>query len=114
MKIQENLVWDKHSGKFIGYVDLAEFNLNHATLLKVEEIATHVLVFLIRSIANLLKFSLANFATTGATATKMFLLLWKAMSICEMNMLKVLTVTCDEASPNRKLFKMHFHMMRMR
>ena len=27
-----------------------------------------------------------------------------------MNMLKVLAVTCDGASPNQKLFKMHFHM----
>ena len=110
MKIQENLVWDKHSGELIGYVDLGDVNLNYATLSKVEEIATHVLVFLIRSIVNPLKFSLANFATTGATATQMFPLLWKAISICEMNMLKVLAVTCDGASPNRKLFKMHFHM----
>ena len=110
MKIQENLVWDKHSGELIGYVDLGDVNLNYATLSKVEEIATHVLVFLIRSIVNPLKFSLANFATTGATATQMFPLLWKAISICEMNMLKVLAVTCDGASPNRKLFKMYFHM----
>ena len=27
-----------------------------------------------------------------------------------MNMLKVLAVICDGASPNRKLFKMYFHM----
>ena len=110
MKIQENLVWDKHSGELIGYVDLINVNLNYATLSKVEEIATHVLVFLIQSIVNPLKFSLANFATTGETATQMFLLLWKGISICEMNMLKVLAVTCDGASPNQKLFKMHFHM----
>ena len=40
----------------------------------------------------------------------MFLLLWKAISICELNSLKVLAITCDGASPNRKLFKMHFPM----
>ena len=40
----------------------------------------------------------------------MFPLLWKAISICEMNELKILAVTCDGASPNRKLFRMHFHM----
>ena len=108
MKIQENLVWDKHSGELTGYVDLGDVNLNYATLSKVEEIAAHVLVFLIRSIVNPLKFSLVNFATTGATATQIFPLLWKTISICEMNMLKVLAVTCDGASPNRKLFKMHF------
>ena len=40
----------------------------------------------------------------------MFLLLWKAISICELNSLKVLAITCNGASPNRKLFKMHFPM----
>ena len=38
----------------------------------------------------------------------MFPLLWKAISTCELNSLKVLAVTCDSASPNRKLFRMHF------
>ena len=60
MKIQENLVWDKHNGELIGYVDLGDVNLYYATLSKVEEITTHILVFLIRSIVNPLKFSLAN------------------------------------------------------
>ena len=40
----------------------------------------------------------------------MFPLLWKAISICELNSIKVLAVTCDGASPNRKLFRMHFPM----
>ena len=52
IKIQENLVWDKHSGELISYADLGDVNLNYATLSKVEEITTHVLVFLIRSIVN--------------------------------------------------------------
>ena len=45
MKIQENLVWDKHTGELIGYVDLGDIDLNYATLEKVDGIATHVLVF---------------------------------------------------------------------
>ena len=32
MKIQEDLVWDKHTGDFIGYVDLGNAELNAATL----------------------------------------------------------------------------------
>ena len=40
----------------------------------------------------------------------MFPLLWKAISICELDSLKVLAVTCDCTSPNRKLFRMHFPM----
>ena len=46
MKIQENLVWDKHTGDLIGFVDLGDTELNYATLRKAEGIATHVLVFL--------------------------------------------------------------------
>ena len=30
MKIQENLVWDKHTGELIGYFDLGEPVLNSA------------------------------------------------------------------------------------
>ena len=65
MKIKENLVWDKHNGELIGYLDLGESDLNYATLLKVTTVAPHVFVFLIRSILNLLKFSLANFPADG-------------------------------------------------
>ena len=60
MKIQEKLVWDKHSDKLIGYIDLRDVNLNQATLSKIEEIATHIFVLLIWSIVNPLKFSLLN------------------------------------------------------
>ena len=34
----------------------------------------------------------------------MFLLVWKAINI------KIVGLTCDGASPNRKVFKMHSHM----
>ena len=40
----------------------------------------------------------------------MFLLLWKTISICEKSSLKVIGVTCNGASPNRKLFRMHCHL----
>ena len=62
MKIQENLVWDKHTNDLIGFVDLGDAELNYATLKK-SELASHVLVFLVRSIVNPLKFSFANFAS---------------------------------------------------
>ena len=32
MKIQYSLVWDKHSGDLIGYVDLGDVEVNYATL----------------------------------------------------------------------------------
>ena len=45
MKIQEDLVWDKHTGDLIGYVDLGNTELNYAALKKTDEFASHVLVF---------------------------------------------------------------------
>ena len=111
MKIQENLVWDKDNGKLIGYVDVGEIDLNYATLSKVTTVASHVLAFLIHSIVNPVKFSVANFATDGISASQMFPLLWKAISICAKSSLKVIAVTCDGASPNRKLFQMHWHLI---
>ena len=104
MKIQENLVWDKHNGELIGYVDLGDIDLNYATLSKVTTVASHVLVFLIRSIVNPFKFSLANFVTDDISASQMFPLLWKAISVCEKGSLKVIIVILDGASPNRKIF----------
>ena len=40
MKIQDNLVWDKHSGELIGFVDSGDININHATLESVQKLAT--------------------------------------------------------------------------
>ena len=108
MKIQDKLVWDKHSGDLIGYVDLGDSEVNCATLKNTESIATHVLVFLIRGIVNPFKFPLANFATSSATSIQIFNLFWKAVGIVEKKgFLKVMAVTCDGASANRKFFQIH-------
>ena len=110
MKIQENLVWDKYTKERIGYVDLGDIELNYATLPKVNEIASHIMVFLVRNIVNPFKFSLANFATKDIQTSQIFPLLWKTVGICELNSLKVIAVTSDGTSENRKLFKMDFHL----
>ena len=103
MKIQENLVWSKHTGDLIGFVDLGDVNLNYATLQETNAIASHVLVFLLRSVVNPFKFNLANFATKNATASQIFPLFWKAVAICETQCaIKVVAATCDGASANRK------------
>ena len=45
MKIQYGLVWGKHSGDLIGYVDLGDVEVNYATFKNTEEIASHILLF---------------------------------------------------------------------
>ena len=68
LKIQENLVWDKHSSELIGFVDLGDINVNFATLRNTQTLATHVLVFLVKSVVNPLSYSFATFATNWITA----------------------------------------------
>ena len=108
MKIQDDLVWDKHTGELIGFVDLGDPDLNYATLKNTNELATHVLVFLIRSIINPLAYSFATFATSGITAFQLFPIFWKAVAILEVTCnMKVIAAVADGASPNRKFFRMH-------
>ena len=107
MKIQEELVWDKHTGELIGFVDLGDTTINYATLSNLQELATQVLVFLIKSIVNPLSYSFATFGTTGTTSFHIFPLFWEGVNYLERINLKVISTTCDGASPNRKFFRMH-------
>ena len=59
IKVQENLVFDKHSGKLIGYVDLGDVELNYCTFQNVDSLATHALVYYVRGLASDMKHSLA-------------------------------------------------------
>ena len=68
MKIQEKLVWDKHSGELIGFLDLGDININYATLENAQKLATHVLVFLVKSVVYPLSYSFATFASDGINA----------------------------------------------
>ena len=88
MKIQDVLVWDKHSGDLIGFVDLGNTKIIMATMQDSDEIATHVLVFIIRGIVN-------PFATTNATALQIFQIFWKTCSLC------VVAACCNSASSKR-------------
>ena len=107
MKVQEDLVWDKHTGELIGFVDLGDSDTNYATLHNVQRLATHVLVFLIKSVVNPLSFSFATFPTTGATSYQIFPIFWKAVNILENINLKVIAATANGAYSNCKFFCMH-------
>ena len=97
------MVWDKHIGDLIGYVDLGNTELNYATLKKSEEVASHVLVFLVRSIVNPMKFT-----CTPVLLYNFFPLFWKAAGILEDRCkLTVVAVTSDGALSNRTFYRMH-------
>ena len=103
VKIQSNLIFDKHSGKIIGFVDFGDDDINAGTLTGVGNVATHVMSFHLRTFLGHVKFHLGFFATEGALSFQIYPLFWKAVGLLEMSCnLKVIGAVCDGASPNRK------------
>ena len=69
--------------------------------MKKNAIVSLALAFLLQSVVNPFKFSLANFATENATASQIFPLFWKAVASCKTQYtIKVVATTCDGASAN--------------
>ena len=115
MKIKESLVYDKHNAKVLGFVDLGQVNNE---LQELEEscsedgrlcrpVATHMLVLMVRGIFTSLQFPYAHFPTKALSADSLLAIIWEAVERLERLGLKVLVLTGDGASPNRKLFRLH-------
>ena len=116
MKVKEDLVYDKKTGKLVGFTSLGDINDN---LTKLENdinssnedyqppISDHILVLMVRGLFFNLTFPYAHFPTNGIVADKMFTIVWDAIEQLEIIGFKVISVTADGASPNRKFFHMH-------
>lgn len=106
----EGLVYNKHTGEIIGFTNLGDINDD---LLRLEQegerplIAKQVLALMVRGIMFKLNFPFAHFASRGATADIIFPIVWEAIRRLQSSGLKVLCVTADGASSNRKFFRMH-------
>jgi len=113
IKIKSDLVYDKHSGELVGFVDLDNIG-NQLQKMEQEvsqngnELAKYIIVIMVRGIAIDLKYPFAHFATSGITSDKLFPMLWKAVEILEIDLgLKCMFITSDGASPNRRFIRMH-------
>ena len=102
------------TGEVVGFTNLGNINDELLHLEKVclgdEEhppVATHLLVLMVRGIFFKLNFPYAHFATEGVTADLLFPIVWEAVLQIESVGLKVIFITADGASPNRKFFRMH-------
>ena len=108
MKVKEKLVYDKFEMRVIGFVDLGEVN---DQLDKLEsgtpEIATYVLTLMVRGIFINLRFPYANFPSKSITGDALFLIIWEAVERLERIGFKVLVVTGDGASANRRFMSFH-------
>ena len=112
MKIKDDLVYNKHTSQIIGYVSLGS---TEQQLLLLEEekidaaghVATHMLQFMVRAISAHLNYPVAHFATSTLTAEQLYAMVWDVIGSLESIEMKVIIITADGASANRKFFRMH-------
>lgn len=112
IKIKESLVYDKNSGQVIGFADLDDINdtlteLERSGSVPAKPIATHVLGLMVRGVFTSCKFPYAHFLTRNLTGDQLFSVAWEAVERLERAGLKVIAITADGASPNRKMFRMN-------
>ena len=115
MKIKEDLVYNKNSGDVIGFVNMGDVNNQLSQLEEAcksdkprrPKIAKQMLAFMVRGIFTHLQFPYAHFPTTGITSDFLSSMIWEAIRQLEFCGFKVIAVTCDGASTNRKFFRMH-------
>jgi hypothetical protein len=110
MKIKGRLVFDKHTGKLIGFTSLGDPDLDFSTFEELE-VATHVLAFMVRGVQTTLKFLLVYFLTQTVVSYQLATIFWRAVAILELNCgLHVVATTSDGVSANRKFFRLHKHV----
>ena len=113
--IKDDLVYDKHNWQLISYQNLGDIN-NH--LLRYEAalsgdspldkpIAQTMLVFMVRGLFTKLEFPYAQLSCSTLTGELLVDPLWEAVARLERQDVRVLALTCDGASPNRRLWKIH-------
>ena len=116
MKIKEGLVYDKNECRIIGFIDLGPVNNAFASFERTLDesgsrtapIAKQILVFMVRGIFMKLKFPYAQFPTSGVSGSSLFFLAWEVVRNLEVAGFKVVSLTGDGASPNRRFFQLHY------
>ena len=113
MKIREGLVYVKHTGAITGFSTLGDINDELSALAnqgqnksEMPEIGKHMLVIMIRGCFSSLIF-LWHFATGDLTGEQIFPIVWEGVLLVESIGLKVICITADGSSHNRKFSKMH-------
>ena len=116
MKIKEGIVYDKHCCEILGFINLGGVTnqlLEFEKLCDGEDasyippVAKYICCFMIRGIFMNINFPYAQFATTSISSDELFPLIWEAIKRLEVMGLKVMFLTGDGASSNRKFFNMH-------
>lgn len=115
MYLKEGLVYEKSTGALIGFTDLgsvAQQLSEYECMLsengtQMRELAKTMMVIMVRGVFTDICFPYAQFPVSSPKASDIFPLIWRAIDRLECNDLKVLGVTSDGASINRRFLKLH-------
>ena len=113
VKVKEGIVYDKRASRIVGFVDFGDVNnalLAFETSLKGETarpVAKHMLAFMVHGFFIRLKFLYAQYPLTDLSAELLYPIVWEAIKNLESVDFKVISLTGDKASVNRKFFRMH-------
>ena len=114
--IKHDLVYDKHEGCLIGFVNLGEINnqlIEFERALAADRestqptLASSMIVLMVRGLFCRLNYPYAQFACSDVKGGLLFDPVWKAISRLEKLGFCVLGLTCDGATPNRRFWKLH-------
>uniref|UniRef100_A0A7M5VCI7 Transposable element P transposase n=1 Tax=Clytia hemisphaerica TaxID=252671 RepID=A0A7M5VCI7_9CNID len=113
MHIKSGLVYDKGSGKLIGFTDLGDINTE---IEKFEQqfagsqerpLSTQILCFMVRGIYTHLNYPIGFFGTNGCRSDQIYNCAWEAVRVLEAVGLNVRAFISDGASSNRTFYAIH-------
>lgn len=112
MYVKEGLVYDKCTGALTGFVELGDVDshLNQceqSSMKSLRALAKTIVVFMVSGVVSSLVFPYAVYPVRSLKACNLFPLLWEVIGRLSRHGFRVLGVTCDGASSNRKMFQMH-------
>ena len=116
MHISKNLVFKKSTGELIGYVKLDEafsdlaklqsFLESGNTTIK-PELATKMLTFMVKGVANDVKEAVASYTTNRLTTDFLYTTSWEVINRCERSGIPIIVFFADGYSVNRAFMRKH-------
>lgn len=116
MHISQNLIFQKHSGKMIGYTSLDTLDsevkvfeqyMDNPDKELASRVATKVLVYMVKGVSNGVKEVVATFAVGDPSVSQMCEWTWKVIRALESSGVWVIAFVCDGCSTNRAFIRMH-------
>ena len=113
MSIKSGIVYDKHSGKLVGYTELGNINNEldnferNMNFENEKSLATNVLCLMTRGLFKHISYPIAYFTTCHISSSQLFPLMWEAVRVMKMAGFTIRAFICDGATPNRRFFELH-------